>query len=56
MQWRCPGPFVEKLEILLKSKDLRKSMGMNARKHAEKLNWDVSINNLKQLFNKLTSN
>ena len=56
LQWRCPGPFVEKLEILLKSKDLRKSMGMNARKHAEKLNWDVSINNLKQLFNKLTSN
>ena len=56
LQWRCPGPFVEKLEILLKSKDLRKSMGTNARKHAEKLNWEDSINNLKYLFNKLTSN
>ena len=56
LQWRCPGPFVEKLEILLKSKDLRNSMGINARKHAEKLNWDDSINNLKQLFNKLTAN
>ncbi len=56
LQWRCPGPFVEKLEILLKSKDLRKSMGENARQHAEKLNWGDSINSLKQLFNKLTSN
>ena len=38
------------------SKDLRKSVGNECRKH-EKLNWDVSINNnLKQLFNKLTSN
>jgi len=56
LQWRCPGPFVEKLEILLQSKDLRKSMGKNARQHAEKLNWDESINSLKHLFNKLTSN
>ena len=56
LQWRCPGPFVEKLEILLQSKDLRKSMGKNARQHAEKLNWDESINSLKHLFDKLTSN
>ena len=56
LQWRCPGPFVEKLEILLKSKDLRESMGKNARQHAEKLNWDESVNSLKQLFYKLTSN
>ena len=56
LQWRCPGPFVEKLEILLKSKDLRESMGKNARKHAENLNWAESINSLKKLFHKLTSN
>ena len=55
LQWRCPGPFVEKLEILLKSKDLRESMGKNARKHAENLNWEESISSLKKLFHKLTS-
>ena len=55
LQWRCPGPFVEKLEILLKSKDLRESMGKNARQHAENLNWEESINSLKKLFHKLTS-
>jgi len=55
LQWRCPGPFVEKLEALLNSKNLRKTMGIAARNHAKTLNWNNSINDLINLFNKLTA-
>ena len=55
LQWRCPGPFVEKIEILLNNNELRTSMGLQARKHSEKLTWDSSIQSLKILFIKLTS-
>ena len=54
LQWRCPGPFVDKLEVLLSNKRLRESMGEAARIHAMSLSWDKAISQLKNLFNKLT--
>lgn len=37
--WQCPGPFVERLDMLLQREDLREQMGAAARKHAETLTW-----------------
>ncbi|MEC7881172.1 MAG: glycosyltransferase [Chloroflexota bacterium] len=54
LQWRCPGPFVDKLEVLLSNRSLRDSMGMAARSHAMSLSWDNTISKLIDLFNKLT--
>jgi len=54
LQWRCPGPFVDKLEILLSNRRLRDSMGTAARNHAMSLSWDNTIGKLMDLFNKLT--
>ncbi|MBH59814.1 MAG: hypothetical protein CL907_01345 [Dehalococcoidia bacterium] len=56
LQWRCPGPFVDRLETLISNKGLRETMGRAARNHAMSLSWDKSINQLKDLFNKLTLN
>ena len=54
LQWRCPGPFVDKLEVLLSNRRLRESMGEAARIHAMSLSWNNAISQLKDLFNKLT--
>jgi len=54
LQWRCPGPFVDKLEVLLSNRRLRDSMGTAARNHAMSLSWDNAISRLMDLFNKLT--
>ena len=54
LQWRCPGPFVDKLEVLLSNRRLRDSMGVAGRNHAMSLSWDNAIDRLMDLFNKLT--
>ncbi len=54
LQWRCPGPFVDKLEVLLSNRRLRDSMGVAGRNHAMSLSWDNAIGRLIDLFNKLT--
>jgi len=54
LQWRCPGPFVDKLEVLLSNRRLRDSMGAAARNHAMSLSWDNAISRLMDLINKLT--
>ncbi|MBI4305545.1 MAG: glycosyltransferase [Chloroflexi bacterium] len=51
--WRCPGPFVERLEILLRNEYLRRQMGDAARRHAEGLSWQDSGGRLCQLFSTL---
>lgn len=51
--WRCPGPFVERLEVLLENERLRRTMGTAARAHAETLTWEVSAEQLLALFNRL---
>jgi D-inositol-3-phosphate glycosyltransferase len=53
--WRCPGPFVERLELLLTNDHLRRDMGAAARAHAEALTWDVATGRLLTVFQQLTA-
>ncbi len=48
--WRCPGPFFERLELLLSNDHLRRDMGAAARAHAETLTWDVATDRLLDTF------
>ncbi|HUG90197.1 MAG TPA: glycosyltransferase, partial [Planctomycetaceae bacterium] len=51
--WRCPGPFQERLEVLLRNEHLRRQMGLAARRHAETLSWELSGGKLCGLFESL---
>ena len=53
--WRCPGPFVERLELLLTNDHLRRDMGAAARAHAATLTWDVAAGRLLNAFQQLTA-
>ncbi|MCH7734221.1 MAG: glycosyltransferase [Chloroflexi bacterium] len=48
--WQCPGPFMEKLQILLSDAGLRRKMGAAARTHAVRLNWARAVTELAILF------
>ncbi len=48
--WRCPGPFVERLDLLLTNDHLRRQMGAAAREHAETLTWDATADRLLGAF------
>jgi D-inositol-3-phosphate glycosyltransferase len=51
--WRCPGPFQERLDLLLRNENLRHQMGRAAREHAEGLSWELSAGRLCGLFQEL---
>jgi len=53
--WRCPGPFQERLEVLLRNAHLRRAMGEAARRHAETLSWELAAGRLCELFESLVS-
>ncbi len=48
--WQCPGPFVEKLQILLNNPELRRQMGAAARTRAVALSWECAVTDLAILF------
>ena len=48
--WRCPGPFVDKVELLLANDRLRRAMGVSARVHAETLTWEAAAAKLLGVF------
>ena len=37
--WRCPEPFAERLELLLRNEGLRRAFGETARKEVERFRW-----------------
>ena len=37
--WRCPEPFVERLELLLDNDELRASFGRAGREAVERFRW-----------------
>ena len=51
--WRCPGPFVDKIELLLANDRLRRDMGVAARAHAETLTWEAAAAKLLGVFEEL---
>lgn len=55
VRWHCPGPFVERLELLLANEHLRRDMGAAARRHAENLSWSVTSEKLLDIYKMLTS-
>lgn len=46
VQWRCPGPFVDRLQTLLSNEPLRRQMGRAARLRAEELAWHQIVDRL----------
>ncbi|MBE7518889.1 MAG: glycosyltransferase [Thermoflexaceae bacterium] len=38
--WRCPGPFAEKLEVLLHNPELRANFSAAARRSVERFRWE----------------
>ncbi len=55
ISWRCPGPFVDRLELLITNDRLRRDMGAAARIHAETLTWDVAADRLLEVFNEMAA-
>jgi D-inositol-3-phosphate glycosyltransferase len=55
VRWRCPGPFVERLELLLTNEHLRREMGAAARLHAETLSWRAASERLLETYEALTA-
>ncbi len=53
VNWRCPGPFVERLELLLNNEKLREEMGKAALLHAQTLTWDAAADRLLHAYSKL---
>jgi D-inositol-3-phosphate glycosyltransferase len=37
--WRCPGPFAEKLDLLLENESLRDALGANAHRAMQAYSW-----------------
>ncbi len=55
VRWRCPGPFVERLELLLTNERLRREMGAAGRRHAENLSWSVTSEKLLGIYEMLAA-
>ena len=53
INWRCPGPFVERLEVLLENERLCRGMGEAARAHARTMTWEASARRLLELFERM---
>ena len=55
VNWRCPGPFVERLDLLLNNDQLREEMGVAARCHAQTLTWEVTADLLLESYSRLVA-
>lgn len=53
VSWQCPGPFVERLDLLLNNDQLRSEMGEAARLHAQTLTWDATADRLLEAYARL---
>jgi glycosyltransferase involved in cell wall biosynthesis len=48
--WRCPEPFAEKLELLLRNEPLRRALGESARASMERFAWATVAARLAGLY------
>lgn len=48
--WRCPEPFAERLDLLLRNDGLRESLGRAARAWAEGFRWELVAGRLAALY------
>ncbi len=52
--WRCPDPFVERMEMLMGNRTLQQAMGVAARAEAEKMSWGFVVDMMEGLYGSLT--
>ena len=51
--WRCPGPFAEKLDLLLENHSLRNALGASAARSMEDYEWSAVAQSLLALYGAL---
>jgi D-inositol-3-phosphate glycosyltransferase len=51
--WRCPEPFAEKIDLLLRNEPLRRSLGLAARASMERYAWSTVAERLAALYEEL---
>jgi glycosyltransferase involved in cell wall biosynthesis len=51
--WRCPEPFAERLDLLLRNAALRESLGRAARTWAEQFRWSAVAERLDATYQSL---
>ncbi len=53
--WRCPEPFAERLDLLLRNEPLRRSLGHEARNHALRFQWPAVAARTEDVYHELVS-
>ncbi len=53
--WRCPEPFAERIELLLRNEALRRSLGAAARRSMSRYAWSAVATELVTLYAELVS-
>jgi D-inositol-3-phosphate glycosyltransferase len=53
--WRCPGPFAEKLDLLLENEALRDALGANAHRSMQAYSWRAVATALIEQYGALLS-
>ena len=48
--WRCPEPFAEKLEVLIRNPELRANFARSARESVERFRWDDIARRMESLY------
>jgi D-inositol-3-phosphate glycosyltransferase len=51
--WRCPGPFAEKLDLLLENESLRRALGAAAARSMQDYSWSAVAASVLALYQKL---
>lgn len=53
--WRCPEPFAEKLEVLIRNPELRANFARAARRSAERFRWDGIARRVAALYGRVAA-
>ncbi len=51
--WRCPEPFAEKLEVLIRNPELRANFARAARRSVERFRWDAIARRMTALYERV---
>ena len=54
IDWHCPEPFAQQLDVLLSNPYLRETMGREARARAEQMSWSRTVSALAKAYADLT--
>ena len=54
--WRCPEPFAEKLEVLIRNPELRANFARSARESVERFRWDEIARRMDDLYEDVIAN